>query len=384
MSRIYLCLAHMGGQEQKYIQEAFDTNWVAPLGPNTNGFEEDLERYLDEGNQGIKNSVCALSSGTAAIHLGLQLLGVGKGDEVVCQSFTFAASANPVTYLGATPVFVDSERQSWNMDPNLLEEAISDRIKKTGRKPKAIVVVHLYGMPAQMDEVLQIAARYEIPVLEDSAEALGSVYKGRKCGTLGTLSVLSFNGNKMITTSGGGALASRDEETKRRCIFLATQARENVPYYQHEVIGYNYRLSNICAGIGRGQMLVLEEHVKHHHWTAQRYQELLADVTEVKLHLDERQDVSPNYWLNTIMLDNYRIEGGKKNLLELVQKMSDAGIETRPLWQPMHRQPVYKDAPAYRNGVSDELFMKGLCLPSGPCVGEEQICYIVDNLKKYL
>ncbi len=379
MNRIYLCLAHMGGQEQKYIQEAFDTNWVVPLGPNCNGFEADLEQYL--GNE-VK--VSALSSGTAAIHLGLILLGVTSGDEVICQSFTFAASANPVTYLGAKPVFVDSESESWNMDPELLEVAIQDRIKVTGKKPKAIVAVHLYGMPAKMDEILAVANRYEIPVLEDAAEALGSTYKGKACGTLGALGALSFNGNKMITTSGGGALVCKDEATKQRCIFLATQARENVPYYQHEVAGYNYRMSNICAGIGRGQMQVLAEHVNHHQWVTKRYSELLAEVEGVTLHLNKREEVQSNYWLNTVTFDQWQIGNQKHDLLKLVQLMSDANIETRPLWQPMHRQPLYKEAPRYSNGVSDDLFMKGLCLPSGPYVGEEEVQHIVNTLKKYI
>lgn len=379
MDRIYLCLARMGGQEQKYIQEAFDTRWVAPLGPNTDGFEKDLESYLGAGNY-----VSALSSGTAAVHLGLRLLGVGKGDEVICQSFTFAASANPVVYLGATPVFVDSERTTWNIDPDLLEEAIKDRIQKTGRKPKAIVTVHLYGMPAEMQSILEVAQRYEIPVLEDSAEALGSIYKGKKCGTIGTLSVLSFNGNKIITTSGGGALVCRDEETKRRCTFLATQARENAPYYVHEEVGHNYRMSNISAGIGRGQMQVLDKHVAHHHWVSERYHKLLADMDDVTLHLDAREDVQSNYWLSTVILDKHRIEDPKHDLLKVVERMSEAGIETRPLWQPMHRQPVFRQAPSYQNGVSDELFMKGLCLPSGPYVEEEQLEYIVEMLKKSL
>lgn len=371
----------MGGQEQKYIQEAFDTNWVVPLGPNCNALEQSLAEYLDAGTE-AGSQVSVLSAGTAALHLGLMLLGVGKGDEVICQSFTFAASANPVMYQGATPVFVDSDPDTWNMDPQLLEEAIEDRMRKTGRKPKAIVAVHLYGMPAQMDEILAVANRYEIPVLEDAAEALGSIYKGKMCGTLGTLGALSFNGNKMITTSGGGALVCKDAETKQRCIFLATQARENAPYYQHEVIGYNYRMSNICAGIGRGQMEVLEEHVAHHHWVSDRYEELLAEVPGVHCHIDKRPDVKPNYWLSTVTFDQLRIEDPKHDLLELVRKMSEAGIETRPLWQPMHRQPVYKDAPMYKNGVSDALFMQGLCLPSGPYVGEEQLQYIVKTLKE--
>ena len=382
MDRIYLCLAHMSGEEQKYIQEAFDTNWVVPLGPNVNAFEEDLSAFVNEkkGNESLlQKKIVALSAGTAAIHLGLIMLGVEKGDEVICQSFTFAASANPVVYQGATPVFVDSEPDTYNMDPQLLEDAIKDRIAKTGKKPKAIIPVYLYGMPARIDEIMAIARRYEIPVLEDAAEGFGSRYKGQVCGTFGAYGVLSFNGNKMITTSGGGALICPDEAAKKRVMFYATQAREPFPYYQHEKIGYNYRMSNICAGIGRGQMTVADEHIRHHQWVHRRYQELLNDVKEVVVHSAPDNDMEPNYWLSTI-----RFEDGKHTLkgelLTLAEKLSTENIETRPLWKPMHLQPIYKDAPAYVNGVSENLFSRGLCLPSGPYVGEAEVNYIVSKI----
>ena len=378
MDRIYLCLAHMSGKEQQYIQEAFDTNWVVPLGPNVNAFEEDLAAFANrrDGAEPLQKQVVALSAGTAAIHLGLIMLGVEKGDEVICQSFTFAASANPVVYQGATPVFVDSEPGTYNMDPQLLEEAIKDRIAKTGKKPKAIIPVYLYGMPARIDEIFEVAKRYEIPVLEDAAEGFGSVYKGQVCGTFGDYGVMSFNGNKMITTSGGGALICPDSDTKKRVMFYATQAREPFPYYQHEKIGYNYRMSNICAGIGRGQMTVADEHIRHHQWVHEQYEKAFAEIDAITVHSAPEEYMKPNYWLSTI-----RFEGGKHTvdgeLLSLIQKLSDANIETRPLWKPMHLQPVYKDAPAYTNGVSERLFSCGLCLPSGPCVREEEINYIV-------
>jgi len=372
----------MSGEEQKYIQEAFDTNWVVPLGPNVNAFEEDLSAFVNEkkGNESLlQKKIVALSAGTAAIHLGLIMLGVEKGDEVICQSFTFAASANPVVYQGATPVFVDSEPDTYNMDPQLLEDAIKDRIAKTGKKPKAIIPVYLYGMPARIDEIMAIARRYEIPVLEDAAEGFGSRYKGQVCGTFGAYGVLSFNGNKMITTSGGGALICPDEAAKKRVMFYATQAREPFPYYQHEKIGYNYRMSNICAGIGRGQMTVADEHIRHHQWVHRRYQELLNDVKEVVVHSAPDNDMEPNYWLSTI-----RFEDGKHTLkgelLTLAEKLSTENIETRPLWKPMHLQPIYKDAPAYVNGVSENLFSRGLCLPSGPYVGEAEVNYIVSKI----
>lgn len=384
MDRIYLCLAHMSGKEQQYIQEAFDMNWVVPLGPNVNAFEADLAAFVNRADGGAKTKeVVALSAGTAAIHLGLIMLGVEKGDEVLCQSFTFAASANPVVYQGATPVFVDSEAGTYNMDPQLLEEAIKDRIAKTGKKPKAIIPVYLYGMPAKIDEIMEIARRYEIPVLEDAAEGFGSRYMGQVCGTFGEYGVMSFNGNKMITTSGGGALICPNEEAKKRVMFYATQAREPFPYYQHEKIGYNYRMSNICAGIGRGQMTVADEHVRHHQWVHQQYVEKLSSIDGVIVHSAPASEMESNYWLSTI-----RFEDGKHTidgeLLSLIEKLSAVNIETRPLWQPMHRQPVYKDAPAYVNGVSERLFSCGLCLPSGPYVKEFEIDYIVKNIKENL
>ncbi len=371
--RILLCLAHMSGNEQKFIKEAFDTNWVVPLGPNVNAFEEDLEHFLGEDKH-----VAALSAGTAAIHLGLVLLGVGKGDEVICQSFTFSASANPVVYQGATPVFVDSEPGSWNMSPELLDEAIRDRMAKTGRKPKAIVAVHLYGMPAMLDEILAVAARYDIPVLEDAAEALGSEYDGRQCGTFGEYGALSFNGNKMITTSGGGAIVCPTAEAKQRATFFATQAREPFPYYQHEHIGYNYRMSNICAGIGRGQMTVLRDHIAHHRHVADLYKELLADIDGITLHTNPSEKQQSNYWLNTITIDADKC-GIDADTLR--QRLDAKGIETRLLWKPLHLQPVFADCPAYVNGVSEWLFGCGLCLPSGPMVSDEDVEYIVNEIK---
>lgn len=384
MDRIYLCLAHMSGKEQQYIQEAFDTNWVVPLGPNVNAFEDDLAAFVNkkEGTP-LNKEVVALSAGTAAVHLALIMLGVGKGDEVICQSFTFAASANPIVYLGASPVFVDSEPDTYNMDPQLLEEAIKDRIAKTGKKPKAIIPVYLYGMPAKIDEIMEIACRYEIPVLEDAAEGFGSRYKGQVCGTFGTYGVMSFNGNKMITTSGGGALICPDAEAKKRVMFYATQAREPYPYYQHEQIGYNYRMSNICAGIGRGQMTVADEHIKHHQWVHEQYVQRLGDVKELVVHCAPEDYMQSNYWLSTVRFeDNKHVISN--DLLPFAERLSQAGIETRPLWKPMHLQPVYKDAPSYTNGVSERLFKSGLCLPSGPCVKEAELDYIVRTIKEYL
>ena len=364
-NRVLLCLAHMSGQEMKFIQEAFDTNWVVPLGPNVNAFEEDLEGLCGEGKR-----VVALSSGTAAIHLALVNLGVGRDDEVICQSMTFSASANPIVYQGATPVFVDSERGTWNMDPNLLEEAIKGRIAKTGRKPKAIIPVYLYGMPAMIDDIMEIAGRYEIPVIEDSAEAFGSRYRGQLCGTFGQFGIMSFNGNKMITTSGGGALICPDETTKKKTMFYATQSREPMPYYLHKEIGYNYRMSNICAGIGRGQMTVLDEHLAHHKHLCDRYVKLFADIDGITVHtnLDERSD--SNYWLNTILVDSAKT-GTDYDSIRL--HLEACNIESRPLWKPMHTQPVFSGAPAYVNGVSEELFSMGLCLPSGPWVSDEDV-----------
>lgn len=371
--RIYLCLAHMSGNEMKYIEEAFATNWVVPLGPNVNAFEEDLERFVGE-----KKKVVALSAGTAALHLALIQLGVGPGDEVICQSFTFSASANPVAYLSATAVFVDSEEDTWNMDPELLEVAIKDRIAKTGRKPKAVIPVHLYGMPAKMDEICAVAEHYGIPVLEDAAEALGSEYKGRKCGTFGCFGALSFNGNKMITTSGGGALVVPDEETKKETMFYATQAREPFPYYQHEKIGYNYRMSNICAGIGRGQMTVLGEHIAHHHHVHALYEKAFEDFDGIMLKSNPGKDWNANYWLSTILV-NPEVTGIDYEGLRRALDMDN--IETRPLWKPMHLQPVYKDNPCYVNGVSERLFNRGLCLPAGPCVTDEDVAFIVGRIK---
>ena len=372
-NQIYLCLAHMSGNEMKYIQEAFDTNWVVPLGPNVNAFEKDLEAFVGQGKH-----VVALSAGTAAVHLSLVALGVKAGDEVICQSFTFSASANPITYQGATPVFVDSEDRTWNMDPNLLEEAIKDRIAKTGKKPKVIVLVYLYGMPAYIDEIMEIANRYGIPVVEDSAEAFGSEYKGRMTGTFGQFGIMSFNGNKMITTSGGGALICPDEETKKRIMFFATQAREPKPYYLHKEIGYNYRMSNICAGIGRGQMTIAREHIAHHRHTTELYTQLLADVDGIDLHVAPESYMESNYWLNTVLVDSKKTG---RDYEQMRQHLESVGIESRPLWKPMHTQPVFKDAPAYVNGVSERLFGQGLCLPSGPYVSDQDIERIVREMK---
>ena len=378
-NRIWLSLAHMGGREQEFIQEAFDTNWVVPLGPNVNAFEKALRDFLiengklkveDEGKQ-----VVALSAGTAALHLGLILLGVGEGDEVICQSFTFSASANPIAYLGATPVFVDSEVDTWNMDPELLEEAIKDRLKKTGRLPKAIIPVHLYGMPGKLDVILEVARRYKIPVLEDSAEALGSEYKGKKCGTFGEYAALSFNGNKIITTSGGGALVCPSEERAKRALFYATQAREQAPHYQHEKIGYNYRMSNICAGIGRGQMFVLDEHVARRREIHDLYVKLLAGVKGVKVMCrPEGEDFNSNYWLTCITVDPEEA-GFTREDVRLA--LDEDNIESRPLWKPMHLQPVFKNAPFYGNGTSERLFEIGLCLPSGPTLTDEDVERVV-------
>ena len=374
-SRIWLSLAHMSGREQEFIQEAFDTNWVVPLGPNVNAFEQSLRDFLIENgelkieNEGMR--VVALSAGTAALHLGLILLGVEEGDEVICQSFTFSASANPIVYQGATPVFVDSEKDTLNMDPVLLEEAIKDRLEKTGRLPKAIIPVHLYGMPVKMDEVMEVANRYGIPVLEDAAEALGSEYKGQKCGTFGEYGVLSFNGNKMITTSGGGALICPSEEKAKRALFYATQAREQAPHYQHEKIGYNYRMSNICAGIGRGQMFVLDEHVARRREIHDLYVKLLAGVKGVKVMCQpEGEDFNSNYWLTCITVDPEEA-GFTREDVRLA--LDEDNIESRPLWKPMHLQPVFKEAPFYGNGTSERLFEIGLCLPSGPMLTDQDI-----------
>ncbi|WP_289699644.1 DegT/DnrJ/EryC1/StrS family aminotransferase [Duncaniella muris] len=377
--KIHLCLAHMSGAEQRFIDEAFTDSWVVPLGPNVDGFEEDLKKFLTDGDPRSEGKeIAALSAGTAAIHLALVLLGVGQDDEVICQSFTFAASANPVVYQGAKPVFVDSEAGSWNMDPDLLDAAIADRIEKTGRKPKAIIAVHLYGMPAQMDRICAVADKWGIPVVEDAAEALGSKYQGRMCGTLGHFGILSFNGNKMITTSGGGALVCPDAESKKRALFFATQAREPFPYYQHEHIGYNYRLSNISAGIGRGQMTILDEHIAHHRRLAALYQELFAEIDGISYHANPSAESDSNYWLSTIEIDP-QVTGKTPEDLRL--HLAAINVETRPLWKPMHLQPVFAQAPAYVNGVSEALFGRGLCLPSGPCVSEDDVRMIVNEIR---
>ena len=408
---IYLCLAHMSeeGIEQKYVKEAFDTNWVVPLGPNVNAFEEDLKRFVGEGKE-----VVALSAGTAAVHLALLACGVGQGDEVIVQSFTFCASSHPVTYLGAVPVFVDSEKETWNMSPELLEEAIKDRIAKTGKKPKAIVPVALYGMPYDCTRIMEIADRYAIPVVEDAAEGFGSRFKGQVLGTFGKFGVLSFNGNKMITTSGGGALICKDAESKNQIMWYATQAREAYPYYQHEAIGYNYRMSNICACIGRGQMTVADKHIAHHRHVQALYKELLKDVEGVLLHEAPSADYDSNFWLCTITLDSSLRIKGQENAYKDVVRTAVGGaagvihavdcattdcqpnenvealrafmlgkkIEARPVWKPMHKQPVYKDAPAYINGVSEAIFKIGMCLPAGPWVTDEDVYYIVECIKE--
>lgn len=378
MKHIHLSLAHMSGKEEEFIHEAFLTNWVVPLGPNVDGFENDLATWLGKKSASPLH-VVALSSGTAAIHLALVMLGVGPGDEVICQSFTFAASANPIVYQGATPVFVDSEPGTWNMDPELLRQAIDDRLRATGKLPKAIIPVHLYGTPARMDEINNVASAYGIPVVEDAAEALGSEYNGSYCGTFGTYGALSFNGNKMITTSGGGALICSDEESARRVKFYATQARENFPYYQHEQIGYNYRLSNISAGIGRGQMYVLDEHIARRRAIHALYVEKLKNTPGITVMQPRSNvDLHPNYWLSTILVNSQ--EAGF-TYQELSARLTAADIESRPLWKPMHLQPVFAKAPAYVNGVSEALFAQGLCLPSGPMVTDEDIDRIVEIIK---
>lgn len=381
---IYLSLAHMSGKEQKYIQEAFDTNWVVPLGPNVDGFEQDLERFLTLNSQlsTLNYNVVALSSGTAAIHLALVQLGVQAGDEVVCQSFTFAASANPVTYLGATPVFVDSEPATWNISPEWLEEAILDRKAVTGRYPKAIIPVHLYGMPAKMDEIQRIASKYNIPIVEDAAEALGSEYQGQKCGTFGAFGVLSFNGNKIITTSGGGALVCSTEEQKRQTMFLATQARDAAPHYQHSQIGYNYRLSNVCAGIGRGQMEVLRQRVARRRAINQFYRDVFKDIEGIAFQTEPSGDYFSNYWLTTIVVNPILTGGIGREEIRLACEA--ANIETRPLWKPMHLQPVFENAPFYGDGVSERLFDNGLCLPSGTSLTEEDLKKVAEVVRRRL
>ncbi len=378
MKHIHLSLAHMSGKEEAFIHEAFLTNWVVPLGPNVDGFENDLATWLGKKSASPLH-VVALSSGTAAIHLALVMLGVGPGDEVICQSFTFAASANPVVYQGATPVFVDSEPDTWNMDPELLRQAIDDRLRVTGKLPKAIIPVHLYGTPARMNEIRSVATAYGIPVLEDAAEAIGSEYDDQYCGTLGTYGALSFNGNKMITTSGGGALICPDEESARRVKFYATQARENFPYYQHEKIGYNYRLSNISAGVGRGQMYVLDEHIARRRAIHELYVEKLKNTPGITVMQPRSTvDLHPNYWLSTILVNPQ--EAGF-TWQELSARLTAADIESRPLWKPMHLQPVFANTPRYVNGVSEALFTQGLCLPSGPLVTDEDVDRIVNIIK---
>ena len=408
--KIHLCLARMSeaGLEKKYIQEAIETKWVAPLGPNVDAFEADLRNFIGQGKE-----VVVLSSGTAAVHLSLIACGVGPGDEVIVQSFTFCASSHPVMYLGATPVFVDSEKGSWNMDPDLLEEAIKDRIAKTGKKPKAIMPVALYGMPYEIERIMEIGKRYGIPVIEDAAEGFGSRYKGQVLGTFGDYGILSFNGNKMITTSGGGALICPDRESWTKMMWYATQARESYPYYQHEEIGYNYRMSNICAGIGRGQMTVVNDHIAHHHHVQKLYEELFKDVKGITVHVQPNDAYDSNYWLTTITLDpDLKVKGQENayknivtgpiggalgvihpaatavtdcqpndNVEAMRMALFDADIEARPVWKPMHKQPVYKNAPAYVNGVSEEVFKKGLCLPAGPWVEDEDVKRIVDTIK---
>ena len=449
--RIYLCLAHMSeeGLEQKYIKEAFDTNWVVPLGPNVNGFEADLKAFVigvscvpsvaseqSSSATGTSTSsatasttavpgpvegplaskeVVALASGTSAVHLALIACGVKPGDEVIVQSFTFCASSHPITYLGATPVFVDSEKDTWNMDPELMEEAIKDRIAKTGKKPKAIIPVALYGMPYKIDRIMEIANKFDIPVIEDAAEGFGSKYNGQMLGTFGKYGVLSFNGNKMITTSGGGALITPDEDSWREIMMYATQYRESYPYYQHEKIGYNYRMSNICAGIGRGQMTVVNDHLAHHKHVQKMYEELLADVPGIRVHSQPNNgDYDSNYWLCTITIDeNVKLKGqedayktivtgavgGAAGVIHAAESahtdcepnanveamrvaIDKAQIEARPVWKPMHKQPCYKDAPAYVNGVSEALFKVGMCLPAGPYVSDDDVKYIVDTIKE--
>ena len=369
-SKIWLSSPHMGGNEQRYIKQAFDANWVAPLGPNVTGFEQDLENYLQENA-----FVGALSSGTAALHLALILLGVDAGDEVICQSMTFSASANPIVYLGAIPIFVDSEIETWNICPNALEDAIKSRIQK-GKKPKAIIAVHLYGMPFKIDEIRGIANKYEIPIVEDSAEALGSSYKGQKCGTFGDISILSFNGNKIITTSGGGAIVTKTKEHKEKAIFLATQARDNAPHYQHSEIGYNYRMSNICAGIGRGQMEVLDDHVSKRRTMHSFYEQVFSHIESVKLFSEPNENYFSNHWLSAITIDSQTDSYESREKLRLFLEKDN--IESRPLWKPMHLQPVFAQAPYYGGNISEELFNKGLCLPSGSNLSQED----KDRIKK--
>lgn len=370
--KIWLSSPHMGGTEQNYINQAFESNWIAPLGPNVSGFESDLNTYL-----GGKKNIAALSSGTASIHLALVKLGISRGDEVLCQSFTFCGSANPIVYQGARPVFIDSEYDTWNMCPNHLEDAIKDRLSK-GKKPKAIILVHLYGMPAQVDEILEVAEKYQIPLIEDAAEALGSSYKGRKCGTFGDYSILSFNGNKIITTSGGGALVCNTEEQKKETIFYATQARDDFSHYQHSKVGYNYRMSNISAGIGRGQMEVLEKHVELRQKMNLFYKNLFKNISGVKVFQEPNNDRISNHWLSCITIE----ESANISRQNLQKVMSEANIETRPLWKPMHLQPVFLNSAYYGNHESEQLFLKGLCLPSGSNLSEQDRNRISETVMK--
>lgn len=372
-TKIWLSSPHMGGNELKYIREAFDANWVAPLGPNVNGFEEDLEHYLK-----AEIKVAALSAGTAALHLALIECGVGHGDEVICQSMTFSASANPIAYQGAIPVFVDSEPDTWNICPVALEEAIKGRIEK-GKTPKAIIAVHLYGMPFKADEVLAVANKYNIPVIEDAAEALGSTYNGKACGTFGRFGVLSFNGNKIITTSGGGALVCHTQEDKDKTVFLSTQARDNAPHYQHSHIGYNYRMSNICAGIGRGQMEVLNERVEARRKMNEFYKELFKDIQGVTVFTEPTEDYYSNHWLSAILI-NPKIAGKTREDLRLAFLEDD--IESRPLWKPMHLQPIFSGTPYYGGKVAEDLFENGLCLPSGSNLTDEERNRIASKVKE--
>ncbi|WP_034257963.1 DegT/DnrJ/EryC1/StrS family aminotransferase [Altibacter lentus] len=372
--KIWLSSPHMGGKEFEYVQEAFASNWVAPLGPNVNGFEASLEKYLGESCH-----VAALSSGTAALHLALVLLGVERGDEVLCQSMTFSASANPIVYRGATPVFVDSEPHTWNICPDHLEAAIKDRISK-GKKPKAIIAVHLYGMPFKVKEVLAVAQKYEIPLIEDSAEAMGSSYNRQKCGTFGTIGILSFNGNKIITTSGGGALVSKNEKIKEKAIFLATQARDEAPHYQHSEIGYNYRLSNISAGIGRGQMEVLDAHVQLRRKMHDFYMEIFEGWDGVSVFSEPSEQMVSNHWLSCITVDPTRAGISSEGIRNA---LAEHNIESRPLWKPMHLQPVYWDAPYYGAKISETLFQQGVCLPSGSNITEKEKQRIQAVLEEY-
>ncbi|MCU7581753.1 aminotransferase class I/II-fold pyridoxal phosphate-dependent enzyme [Riemerella anatipestifer] len=374
-TKIWLSSPHMGGNEQKYINEAFAENWVAPLGPNVNQFEGDIKKYLGENIE-----VAALSAGTAALHLALIILGVKAGDEVICQSMTFSASANPIAYQGATPVFVDSEKETWNMCPLALEDAIKDRLSK-GKKPKAIIVVHLYGMPAKMDELTAVASKYEIPIIEDAAEALGSSYKGQKCGTFGEMSILSFNGNKIITTSGGGALICKTSEQKDKAVFLSTQARDNAPHYQHSEIGYNYRMSNICAGIGCGQMEVLDERISQRRANHQFYIDLFKNMEGVEVLTEPSEDCFSNHWLSAVVIDAQKAGFSREDLR---LKFLEDNIESRPLWKPMHLQPVFAEAPYYGGRVAEQLFENGLCLPSGSNLTDadrQRISEVVYKLK---